>query len=103
MRRLDLLAIVVGVTRGTALLFGFAALGGCVTVKPVPTTVQPTCADVCAHGAELRREDPTGCKWSTPTPKGAPCSTVCENATAAGIPWKLECLATITTCNTECP
>lgn len=72
----------------------------CATVSPSPTPKPTqTCATVCELGASR------GCEYSLPTLMGAPCVEVCMNADRHGHPWKLECLAKITTCGDdgECP
>lgn len=79
-------------------LFILLALAGCATTPPIPERSEATCADVCARGAIL------GCAWSLPTPKGATCEAVCDNATAARIPWRLDCMASANTCEAaQCP
>jgi hypothetical protein len=58
-----------------------------------PTSSTPTCAQVCARGAAL------GCEFAKPTPKGATCTTVCENLATSGLPaWDLACMAQAQTC-----
>ena len=70
-------------------------LAGCPLPDPVePTPVYgATCADVCAHAAEL------GCPSAEPTPDGASCEAVCESVQASGIVrWDLGCRAAARTC-----
>lgn len=82
-----------------ALLLALAALGcqSCAHNPPTPPT--PTdgavpsgsCTTACANGAHL------GCVWATPTPQGAPCTTVCENA-ALTVPWDVVGLTKAASC-----
>lgn len=58
---------------------------------PKPTPKGATCADVCAHGAEMH------CLWAEPTPKGATCREVCENA-QEWQGWNLDCRASALNC-----
>lgn len=81
---------------------GFSC-ASCTGPTPVPNPLPPpqdnaTCETACARGAAL------GCTWAAPTPKGAPCTDVCQNA-ATLVPWNVGCLSTIATCNdtSACP
>ena len=68
---------------------------GCPFPGPVnPTPIDgATCADVCAHMAEL------GCPSAQPTPAGVGCEEVCESVQASGIvKWDLGCRAAALTC-----
>jgi hypothetical protein len=70
-------------------------LTACATgPEPVPTTA--TCETACERGAKL------SCTWATPTPKGAPCTEVCQNASQV-VPWDVACLATLASCDQACP
>lgn len=70
---------------------------GCNHNGPVPTPTEdaaapsPSCATACARGAKL------GCQYATPTPMGASCATVCENA-AETVPWDIRGLTNATIC-----
>ena len=73
------------------------ALAGCATTTPCPVdtkpcpTPAPTCATACSQGTKL------GCAWATPTPMGAICQAVCENA-AQTVPWNVGKLTSATSC-----
>jgi len=78
------------------------ALSGCP--KPIPPPAPPapdadtdagaaTCAAACARLQQL------GCAAGKPTPKGAPCTEVCENVTSSGLlTWDLDCIARAVSC-----
>ena len=83
--------ILIGIAVGI-LLWSLTACGTGPT--PVPTTA--TCATACARGNAL------SCIWATPTPMGAPCEQVCENA-ARFAPWNVACLTVASTCEENCP
>jgi hypothetical protein len=71
------------------------ALAGCATTQcPVGATPCPavfTCETACLHGHSL------GCDWATPTPMGATCLDVCNNA-AHAVPWNVQKLTEATEC-----
>jgi hypothetical protein len=73
------------------------AFAGCATTQPCPVETKPcptpaaTCATACAQGAKLK------CLWATPTPMGASCETVCQNA-AQSVPWDVKSLTGATVC-----
>jgi hypothetical protein len=64
--------------------------------KPIPRPVDAgpaTCADVCAHWAEL------DCDEAKDTPGGGTCEDVCIKVQTSGIvEWDLECRATVGAC-----
>ena len=57
-------------------------------------TTSATCATACANGAGL------GCTWAEPTPQGAACTVVCQNASAT-IPWDVSTLTAATSCQAK--
>jgi hypothetical protein len=76
--------------------FAVAALLGACGTGPTPVPTTSTCATACARGAAL------SCIWSTPTPMGASCEQVCENASRI-VPWNVACLTTAAACEESCP
>jgi hypothetical protein len=72
------------------------SLSGCI---PTPVPTGPTCADACANGRRLAAAGVAGCEWSTGVPSsGASCEVVCENASAHGNAWQLDCLSRTNEC-----
>lgn len=73
-----------------------AVLLGSLTGCPDPYVPDPptgaTCADVCAHWAEL------GCEEGKPTPDGATCVEVCENIQQGSLPDDLDCQVAVESC-----
>jgi len=65
------------VVAALALLFLGAHCGNKPEPKPDPDPA--SCADACAHMAEL------GCEEAEPTPEGATCVEVCENVEGSGV------------------
>lgn len=58
-----------------------------------PPAAEATCADVCAHWAEL------GCVEAEPTPAGATCVETCENLLSSElVDWDLGCRARVQSC-----
>ena len=71
------------------------ALAGCATTQ-CPTGATPcpspaTCETACLHGHNL------GCEYATPTPMGATCLDVCNNA-AQTVPWDVQALTEAASC-----
>lgn len=58
---------------------------------PTPSPV-PSCATACARAAEL------DCSWAKPTPAGATCAEVCENAQKLEA-WDLGCRTSAASCS----
>lgn len=58
--------------------------------KPVPG--EPTCASACLNLALM------ACPESLPTPGGASCEMVCQNAVENGLTMPLTCLTAATSC-----
>jgi hypothetical protein len=52
-----------------------------------------TCAGWCAHAAAL------GCAAAKPTPLGASCASVCQNAQDVGVRWNLRCRSSAKSCS----
>lgn len=73
--------------------------------KPVPTPVpaagDATCAEACTTAKKLRDANgaASGCKVADPTPKGATCEQVCQNALDEGIAWPTWCISQATSCD----
>lgn len=68
-------------------------VAGCCAHVDNPT-VEPTCADACARLTAL------GCEGAKPTPSGATCQQVCENAQSSGIiTWDLKCVTEAGCCD----
>lgn len=71
------------------------ALVACVPITPEPVPgpviVSPSCPEACARFAAL------GCEEAQPTPAGAPCVDVCENAQAT-VPLDLACIVRAGSC-----
>jgi hypothetical protein len=72
-----------------ALLMALAP--GCATVTPVPSPAAD-CDAVCLHGNNL------GCSWATPTPAGATCVQVCQQAQTGPLPWSMSCSVQAESC-----
>lgn len=89
-------AVTVALAAFLLSLLAALALGGCAH-SPPPAPEGQSCRDVCS------RAETMGCAWAAPTSGGASCAIVCENASAARVPWKLECLSRIQSCDEECP
>lgn len=75
------------------------ALVACIPVAPEPTPpapepviVQPSCLEACARFAAL------GCEEARPTPGGASCAEVCENAQSSPAPLDLSCIVRSSSC-----
>lgn len=52
-----------------------------------------TCLQWCAHATSL------GCDAAKPSPAGASCNDVCENAQAGLLKWNLTCRANAASCD----
>ena len=83
--------------RSLVLVALFCARFGCATTQPCPVDTKPcptpaaTCVTACAQGAKLK------CIWATPTPMGAACLDVCQNA-ALTVPWNVTALTSAKVC-----
>jgi hypothetical protein len=80
------------------ILLAFVLALACSNPTPKPDPPVPpapaTCADVCQHMSAL------GCPSGLPTPRGIPCTTVCENVQTSGnMTWNLDCRAHALTCD----
>jgi hypothetical protein len=63
----------------------------CPTGSSLPCPAPATCATACAQG------DALGCAWAAPTPMGATCQAVCDNA-AQTVTWDVKALTSATSC-----
>ena len=78
------------------LAVALAAFAGCPRpINPPPNPdASPDCVSACARLAAL------GCRAGQPTPKGRPCTDVCERAASSGvIEWDVACIARAQTCD----
>lgn len=88
-------------TRSTvAVLALFVGLFAACQGEPQPPPLPPyrpntTCAQACAHRAEL------GCEDAKPTvKKGTPCEAICEDVNRSGLAkWPTNCLVVTRTCD----